>query len=230
MTPHRIQLKRARGWRKPAAVVVVTRPGPWGNPFAVEETAGGWLLAVKGKAANDAKVMDIARKWNEIGALGHRAAAVAVAVEAFRQLHDNEISRHAIRHALKGRSLACWCPLGTPCHADVLLAIANDEAPTTCGHTTGQPTAENPDFPAPERQRNAPRPAAVEILTTADGPFPACFYTEEGLECSCCSWHGCEAQALEREDPVNGLMHDCPECGEECAHCPIDEIRPNPAP
>lgn len=144
MTPQRIQRSRAKDWKLPADTVVVTRPGKWGNPFAVEETAGGWLLKVEGKAANDAKVMDIARKWNEIGALGHRAASVVVAVEAFRQLHDNEISRHAIRHALKGRVLACWCSVGTPCHADVLLAIANDEASTTYSHADGQTTDGNP--------------------------------------------------------------------------------------
>jgi len=26
---------------------------------------------------------------------------------------------------LKGKNLACWCPLDQPCHADVLLEIAN---------------------------------------------------------------------------------------------------------
>lgn len=26
---------------------------------------------------------------------------------------------------LRGKDLACWCPLDQPCHADVLLAIAN---------------------------------------------------------------------------------------------------------
>jgi len=31
----------------------------------------------------------------------------------------------AIRAKLKGRALACWCPLDKPCHADVLLEIAN---------------------------------------------------------------------------------------------------------
>jgi phosphopantothenate synthetase len=27
--------------------------------------------------------------------------------------------------ALRGHDLACWCPLDQPCHADVLLEIAN---------------------------------------------------------------------------------------------------------
>ena len=27
--------------------------------------------------------------------------------------------------ALRGKDLACWCPLDQPCHADVLLELAN---------------------------------------------------------------------------------------------------------
>lgn len=30
-----------------------------------------------------------------------------------------------IRAELRGKNLACWCPLGQPCHADVLIEIAN---------------------------------------------------------------------------------------------------------
>lgn len=30
---------------------------------------------------------------------------------------------------LAGRDLACWCPLDQPCHADVLLEIANTDPP-----------------------------------------------------------------------------------------------------
>jgi hypothetical protein len=29
---------------------------------------------------------------------------------------------------LAGHDLACWCPLGQPCHADVLLELANGDA------------------------------------------------------------------------------------------------------
>lgn len=28
---------------------------------------------------------------------------------------------------LKGKNLACWCPLDKPCHADILLKIANQK-------------------------------------------------------------------------------------------------------
>lgn len=27
---------------------------------------------------------------------------------------------------LRGKDLACWCPLDRPCHADVLLKLANE--------------------------------------------------------------------------------------------------------
>lgn len=33
--------------------------------------------------------------------------------------------RAEIRHHLRGHDLVCWCPLNHPCHADVLLEIAN---------------------------------------------------------------------------------------------------------
>jgi Domain of unknown function (DUF4326) len=31
-----------------------------------------------------------------------------------------------VRRELQGRDLACYCPLDEPCHADVLLAVANE--------------------------------------------------------------------------------------------------------
>jgi hypothetical protein len=31
------------------------------------------------------------------------------------------------RSKLRGKNLACWCPLNAKCHADILLEIANPE-------------------------------------------------------------------------------------------------------
>jgi hypothetical protein len=31
-----------------------------------------------------------------------------------------------VKRELRGRDLACYCPLDEPCHADVLLEIANE--------------------------------------------------------------------------------------------------------
>jgi hypothetical protein len=53
-----------------------------------------------------------------------RAAAVA-AYRAWIAGRPDLIA--AARRELAGRDLACWCPPGQPCHADVLLTIANPE-------------------------------------------------------------------------------------------------------
>lgn len=46
----------------------------------------------------------------------------------------------AVRDELTGRPLACWCPLDVPCHADVLLNLANPQTSRNveCG-TGGHP-------------------------------------------------------------------------------------------
>ena len=58
-----------------------------------------------------------------------RSGPCGTAEEAVRRfqmcLATDEASIHAIRTELRGKNLACWCPLGGPCHADVLLALAN---------------------------------------------------------------------------------------------------------
>jgi hypothetical protein len=49
---------------------------------------------------------------------------VAQAIERFR-CEMPDFTREAARAQLAGRNLACFCKLGEPCHADVLLEIAN---------------------------------------------------------------------------------------------------------
>jgi hypothetical protein len=39
-----------------------------------------------------------------------------------------EFTREAARLELRGKNLACFCNLGDPCHADVLLKLANSPA------------------------------------------------------------------------------------------------------
>lgn len=52
----------------------------------------------------------------------------AMLVRLFREYiarPEQAAKRAAIRTELRGRNLACWCPPGEPCHADVLLELAN---------------------------------------------------------------------------------------------------------
>ena len=112
--PDRIQLSRAKGWRMPPNTKKVDRSTKWGNPFTV---AG----------------------CREAGYIGTDAEIAARCVEAFRvwlgplwrnnwQGPESEATRRAILDNiadLRGKNLACWCLPGAPCHADVLLEIAN---------------------------------------------------------------------------------------------------------
>lgn len=52
----------------------------------------------------------------------------AEAVEQFRAMVEGFAAEPNVRmniESLRGKNLACWCRLGEPCHADVLLELAN---------------------------------------------------------------------------------------------------------
>lgn len=121
MSPERIQLRRARGSKKPAGAVVVTRPTKWGNPFRVDEH--GVELAVRLY-----RVMAWGG-WDPM-LLEHLGDQAYMRAYEARDAWRNRFGCHplvAIRTELRGRDLACWCPLDQICHADVLLEIANQE-------------------------------------------------------------------------------------------------------
>lgn len=106
--PVRLQRKRTLGSKLPNDCKIVTRPGRFANPFKVGMYAGY-------DAAN--AVRDF-RKWI------NRDLTVRSAENVFGKPPTCE----EIRDALAGRDLACWCKLDQPCHADVLLEIANGPA------------------------------------------------------------------------------------------------------
>ncbi|WP_244366186.1 DUF4326 domain-containing protein [Micromonospora echinofusca] len=66
-------------------------------------------------------------RWgNRFGAdntLGSRAGAVRL-FRLWVAAHPDYAD--AVRAELAGKTLACWCPLDQPCHADELLRIANE--------------------------------------------------------------------------------------------------------
>ena len=97
--PHRVQRKQIKGWRMPLNTVSVTRPGPFGNPFRVG-------------ADHDATSAVVAyEKWLNGEVQGPGWATPPTRAE--------------IQQKLRGKNLACFCALDHPCHADVLLKIAN---------------------------------------------------------------------------------------------------------
>lgn len=113
--PVRLRLSRQAGFNLQAhslnvnwlPAVSVARPSRWGNPFIIGKT-----LCI---GSPQTQFIDIDSN--------------AIAVNAFRKMLEctdrNYPTDAAIRAALRGKNLACWCVPDAPCHADVLLEIAN---------------------------------------------------------------------------------------------------------
>jgi len=53
----------------------------------------------------------------------------ADALKYYRQDLEQSSKYHYLKPLLAGRDLACWCKPNDECHADILLAIANQEGP-----------------------------------------------------------------------------------------------------
>ncbi|MFV8136465.1 DUF4326 domain-containing protein [Mycolicibacterium senegalense] len=121
--PERIQRKRTKGWKTPMCSCgcgtparYVGRPGKWGNPFQViETTPGHWSVIDE----NDVDYTEPPGGWTN----KQRAMWKATG------LYHNELvqwsEKHMMLPELRGHDLVCWCPLDSPCHADVLLHHAN---------------------------------------------------------------------------------------------------------
>ena len=84
----------------PVCSIYVGRPTKWGNPWPV------------GRPGIDGVIVPDA---------GSAVARYRAAVDANTHLPSSD----EIRLELRGRDLVCWCRPDQPCHADVLMAIAN---------------------------------------------------------------------------------------------------------
>jgi hypothetical protein len=93
----------------PENTVYVGRPSRWGNWFKVGST--DWIP------------VDESGVWSKEP---HSPLTIEQTVECFGY-SARRIAREFPGHfePLAGKDLACWCPLDKPCHADVLLELAN---------------------------------------------------------------------------------------------------------
>ncbi|RVQ01982.1 DUF4326 domain-containing protein [Sinorhizobium meliloti] len=112
--PVRLQLSRRAGFNLQETstaingleAVHVGRPGPWGNPFIV------------GKDGDATYCVDL-YKALLAGFLRDGADPDIAALERARRFVAENVDE------LRGKNLACWCKPGAPCHADVLIEVAN---------------------------------------------------------------------------------------------------------
>lgn len=122
MTPQRMQLSRASGFNLQAASIalnglsalVVARPSPWGNPHRVWRDGCQWFVTSR-------------------GCEHHPVASLAEGIALAVARHKADCLKSAPFYGsatalldLRGKNLACWCRLDAPCHADVLLQLANE--------------------------------------------------------------------------------------------------------
>ena len=100
----------------PPGAIYVGRRTRWGNPFRVIRQ--GWIEI--GEGEGDLRPLVT---WTKPALPEDRADVVMLYREWLDQPAQTEL-RAAIARELRGNNLCCWCPPG-PCHADVLLEIAN---------------------------------------------------------------------------------------------------------
>lgn len=102
--PIRVQISRRKGWRMPPNTVKVDRSTKWGNHIVVGERRGiGY------------------RPWTAEDAVDQYRADLEYATSNDRPGGSSPTDLSSLR----GKNLACWCALDQPCHADVLLDLAN---------------------------------------------------------------------------------------------------------
>lgn len=137
MRPQRIQRKRVKGWRMPKGAVYVGRPSKWGNPFEAYKCpcCGYWdvrddngvTYLIDHRMTRRPEVRANPNTWTSRYQAVDKAATLYYD-EATYWLGGWSTTRPDLASALselRGHDLACWCPLDQPCHADVLLELAN---------------------------------------------------------------------------------------------------------
>ncbi|WP_197919347.1 DUF4326 domain-containing protein [Thiosulfatihalobacter marinus] len=110
--PKRIQRRRTKGWMMPENTVSVCRPGVFGNPFTVASARGA------GYKNPEEVAVRAFRDWLN---------GIPWACGCLDTMETQRARILARLPELRGKDLACWCSPDQPCHADVLLEMANRE-------------------------------------------------------------------------------------------------------
>lgn len=88
----------------PENTVYVGRGSRWGNPYVV---------------GKDGTAEECIKKYSDmLFPYSHESGSIDdffISASMFEDIVNN----------LRGKNLACWCALDSPCHADLLLEIAN---------------------------------------------------------------------------------------------------------
>jgi hypothetical protein len=99
----------------PNNTVYVGRPGKWGNPFRIGD------YAYVGEGGNGVAMMRTSERY------APKSYVHLDSIEKVLELYKKYLTNYPPRNLdeLRGKNLACFCKEGEPCHADILLKIAN---------------------------------------------------------------------------------------------------------
>ena len=97
----------------PEGAIYVGRPTKWGNQWRVVSfQRGGYGVTFKNYKNRTGAVYPLKQ----------------IALERIVELYEADVITSRLYeeiNELRGKDLACWCALDQPCHADVLLRLAN---------------------------------------------------------------------------------------------------------
>ena len=118
VTAHPLRVQIPWRGRPPLDVVAVTRPGPWGNPYAVRDLKPGFA------------VFDLDKK-TLLAIFATRYEANAKVVSPYTAWLTSPAGAELLAEIdkLRGRKLGCVCDLDMPCHGNVLAWMANASPP-----------------------------------------------------------------------------------------------------
>jgi hypothetical protein len=124
--PKRIQRQRTKGWKKPDGAVYVGRGSVFGNPVVC--TPHGCETKPCGCCPEYRCCVKVFREYVTSGIEGRGSITGSFNI-GLDALCGYPRRAELVRRLpeLRGKDLMCWCALDKPCHADVLLELANAE-------------------------------------------------------------------------------------------------------
>ncbi len=126
----RIQRKRTKGWKMPENCIYVGRPTKWGNPVKLVGDIIYIHAGYRRKGLDPWVFYNVGDKFDII----HLYSLILLGlpfVDKDLQYWSDKFKENDLNE-LKNKNLACFCPIGEPCHADILIHALNETFDVQC--------------------------------------------------------------------------------------------------